>query len=32
MIGLAVLLVVVVYACTVQSGRESDRERRREDD
>ena len=32
MIGLMVLLVIVVYACAVQSGRESDCERKREDD
>lgn len=32
MIGLIVLLVIVVYACAVQSGRESDWERRREDE
>lgn len=30
MIGLAILLVVVVYACAALSGRESDWERRRE--
>lgn len=28
MIELLVLLVIVVYACAVQSGRESDQERR----
>lgn len=32
MIWVVVLLVIVVYACAVQSGRESDWERRREDD
>lgn len=32
MIWVVPLLVIVVYACAVQSGRESDCERRREDD
>lgn len=32
MIELLVLLVIVVYACAIQSGRESDQERRREDE
>lgn len=32
MIWVVALLVIVVYACAVQSGRESDCERRREDE